>query len=254
VTDADLVLGRIPVESVFPDVGRLDIDGARAALAGAGATANDVVTVVDAAMVEAVRAVTVARGVDPRSLALVAFGGAGPLHACAIAEALEMDAVIVPARAGALSAVGLLAAPDQRDLVQSWADPHDHRTLNAARDALAAEAVRRLGAPDPRVETWIDCRYAGQSHEITVTSVDAFHAEHERRNGYRRPHDRVEVTALRARASSPSTIDPTSLPPIGDRRAVDGPAVVSEADCTIWIPDGWRADVAAAGAYVMRRR
>jgi N-methylhydantoinase A/oxoprolinase/acetone carboxylase beta subunit len=254
VTDADLVLGRIPIESVFPDVGSLDIDGALAALAAVGVTADDVVTVVDAAMVEAVRAVTVARGVDPRSLALVAFGGAGPLHACAIAEALEMDAVIVPARAGALSAVGLLAAPDQRDIVQSWADPNDHRTLDAARDALAAEAARRLASPEPNVETWVDCRYAGQSHEITVASVDAFHAEHERRNGYRRPHDRVEVTALRARASIPSTIDPTALPPIGDRRAVDGPAVVSEADCTIWIPGGWRAEVAGAGAYVMRRR
>jgi N-methylhydantoinase A/oxoprolinase/acetone carboxylase beta subunit len=254
VTDADLVLGRIPVESVFPDVGRLDIDGARVALAAVGATATDVVTVVDAAMVEAVRAVTVARGVDPKSLALVAFGGAGPLHACAIAEALELDAVIVPARAGALSAVGLLAAPDQRDLVHSWADPHDHRTLATARDALATEAVRRLAAPHPHVETWIDCRYAGQSHEITVSSVDAFHAEHERRNGYRRPHDRVEVTALRARASTPSTIDPTALPPMGDRRAVDGPAVVSEPDCTIWIAGGWRAEVAAGGAYVMRRR
>jgi N-methylhydantoinase A/oxoprolinase/acetone carboxylase beta subunit len=219
-----------------------------------GTTANDVVTVVDAAMVEAVRAVTVARGVDPRSLALVAFGGAGPLHACALAEALEMDAVIVPARAGALSAVGLLAAPDQRDLVQSWADPNDHAGLDAARDSLAAEAAARLREPDAHVETWIDCRYAGQSHEITVTSVDAFHAEHERRNGYRRPHDRVEVTALRARASTPSTIDPTGLPPIGDRRPVDGPCVVTEPDCTIWIPDGWHAEVAGAGAYVVKRR
>jgi N-methylhydantoinase A/oxoprolinase/acetone carboxylase beta subunit len=254
VTDADLVLGRIPIESVFPDVGRLDVDGARRALVAVGATANDVVTVVDAAMVEAVRAVTVGRGVDPRSVALVAFGGAGPLHACAIAEALGMEAVIVPARAGALSAVGLLAAPDQRDLVQSWAYPFEHGTLETARDALAADAVRQLAATRPDVETWIDCRYAGQSHEITVMSVDAFHAEHERRNGYRRAHDRVEVTALRARASSPSTIDPTALPPMGDRRGVDGPAVVSETDCTIWIPAGWRAEVAAAGAYVVRRR
>jgi N-methylhydantoinase A/oxoprolinase/acetone carboxylase beta subunit len=254
VTDADLVLGRIPVESVFPDVGALDIEGARDALAEVGTTADDVVTVVDAAMVEAVRAVTVARGVDPRSLALVAFGGAGPLHACALAEALDMEAVIVPARAGALSAVGLLAAPDQRDLVRSWADPNDHASLDAARDALGSEAARIVGAPDPHIETWIDCRYAGQSHEITVTSVGDFHAEHERRNGYRRPDDRVEVTALRARASTPSTIDPTALPPIGERRPLDGPVVVSEPDCTIWIPAGWHAEVAAAGAYVVRRR
>jgi N-methylhydantoinase A/oxoprolinase/acetone carboxylase beta subunit len=250
VTDANLLLGRLPSE--LPGGLVLDREAAERALDGIDPAA--VIDVVNAEMLRAVRVVSVERGHDPREFALVAFGGAGPLHACAIAEALGMDAVIVPARAGALSAVGLLAAPDQRDLVQSWADPNDHRNLESARAALSAEAVRRLAAPRPDLETWIDCRYAGQSHEITVTSIDAFHAEHERRNGYRRPHDRVEVTALRARASSPSTIDPTALPPLGDRRAVDGPAVVSEPDCTIWIPASWRADVAAGGAYVVRRR
>ena len=84
------------------------------------------VTVVDATMAQALRAVSVERGVDPRGLALVAFGGAGPLHACALADALGMAAVIVPARAGVLSAVGLLAAPAQRDLVRSWPTPLDH--------------------------------------------------------------------------------------------------------------------------------
>ena len=111
VTDADLVLGRIPADATLGDLGRLDVDAARAALDAAGVSAEGVVAVVDAAMERAVRAVTVERGVDPSELALVAFGGAGPLHACAVAEALGMAAVVVPPRAGVLSAVGLLCSP-----------------------------------------------------------------------------------------------------------------------------------------------
>ncbi len=110
VTDADLVLGRIPPDAALPGLGRLDRGAAVAALEGAGLSAQDVVAVVDAAMVEALRAVSVRQGVDPRELALVAFGGAGPLHACALAEALGMAAVVVPARAGVFSAVGLVDA------------------------------------------------------------------------------------------------------------------------------------------------
>ena len=105
VTDADLVLGRIPADSAFPDLGRLDVAAARRALERAGVTAVGVVRVVDAAMERAVRVVTVERGVDPRDLALVAFGGAGPLHACAIADALGMRAVIIPPTVGTWLAV-----------------------------------------------------------------------------------------------------------------------------------------------------
>ena len=110
VTDANLVAGRLDPQAELPGIGPLDREAARRALASAGVSADDVLTVVDAAMEEAVRAASVAQGVDPTGLALVAFGGAGPLHACAIADALGMAAVVVPARAGVLSAVGCLAA------------------------------------------------------------------------------------------------------------------------------------------------
>jgi N-methylhydantoinase A/oxoprolinase/acetone carboxylase beta subunit len=106
VTDADLVLGSIPAAAAFPGLGGLDIDAARTALDGAGVDAGGVVAVVDAGMEQALRHVSVARGIDPRELALVAFGGAGPLYACALAEALDIPVVIVPPRAGVLSAVG----------------------------------------------------------------------------------------------------------------------------------------------------
>ena len=110
VTDANLVAGHIPPAAAFGGL-TLDRAAAAAALDAAGVTADGVLAVVDANMEQALRAVSVERGVDPRGLALVAFGGAGPLHACALADALGMPAVVVPARAGVLSAVGLLTAP-----------------------------------------------------------------------------------------------------------------------------------------------
>ncbi len=150
VTDADLVAGRIPVAAAFPGLGALDRSAAEHALDDAGVSAEGVLAVVDAAMEAAIRVVTVERGVDPRGLALVAFGGAGPLHACALADALEMEAVVVPARAGVLSAVGILGAPLQVDLVRSVADPLDHPAARLLSDELWHEArdllFRQLGA------------------------------------------------------------------------------------------------------------
>jgi N-methylhydantoinase A/oxoprolinase/acetone carboxylase beta subunit len=247
VTDADLVLGRIPATTAFSDLGPLDVDAARAALERANVTAEGVVLVVDAAMEEAVRAVTVARGVDPRDLALVAFGGAGPLHACAVADALGMRAVIVPPRAGVFSAVGLLCAPQQREVVHSLGE----RSLDEARARVAAEARALVGA-DAVVETAVDCRYVGQSHELTVPAVDDFPAEHERRNGHARPGAPIEVVAVRARAAIAAPLRITDLPAV-ERAAVTGPAVVAEPDCTVWIPAGWRAEPRALGAWVLER-
>ncbi|MEA2973785.1 MAG: N-methylhydantoinase [Actinomycetota bacterium] len=255
VTDADLVLGRIPVDATFGDLGRLDVDAAREALDAAGVTAEGVVAVVDAAMERAVRAVTVERGVDPSGLALVAFGGAGPLHACAVAESLGMAAVVVPPRAGVLSAVGLLCSPRQRDLVRSWPTPADHAGLAEAAAALADEARRAVGGgEDVTVTTAVDCRYAGQSHELTVPSPDDFPAEHRRRNGYARPDAPVEVVAVRARARRPPPLAISDLPPpTTDRRPTAGPVVIVEPDCTVWIPDGWTATVADDGSWVLGR-
>ncbi len=261
VTDADLVAGRIPAEAAFGGLA-LDRAAAEAALAGAGVTADGVLAVVDANMERALRAVSIERGVDPRGLALVAFGGAGPLHACALADALGMPAVVVPARAGVLSAVGLLTAPRRRDLVRSWPTPDDHDGLDAALAALADEARSLVAGgatadvvAEVTVETAVDCRYRGQSHELTVPTVAAFHDEHRRRNGYARPDDPVEVIALRAVASRPPALAGDDLPaPARLPRGPDsGPAVIAEPDCTIWVADGWRAEAGAAGALVLRR-
>jgi N-methylhydantoinase A/oxoprolinase/acetone carboxylase beta subunit len=292
VTDANLVAGRIPAEAAFGSLA-LDRSAARAALDRAGVTAEGVLAVVDANMERALRAVSIERGVDPGGLALVAFGGAGPLHACALAGALGMPVVVVPGRAGVLSAVGLLTAPRRRDLVRSWPTPDDHRDLEAALATLAdraralvaggdgsgpgdsveadvagavgaAGAARVVGAADVslapgamdvEVTTALDCRYRGQSHELTVPSVAAFHDEHRRRNGYARPGDRVEVVALRAAAVRPPAVAADDLPPpIGAVAApVAGPAVVAQPDCTVWVAEGWVARPGVAGALVLER-
>jgi N-methylhydantoinase A/oxoprolinase/acetone carboxylase beta subunit len=256
VTDADLVAGRIPAGAAFGGL-RLDPAAASAALARAGVTAEGVIAVVDANMERALRAVSVERGVDPGGLALVAFGGAGPLHACALADALAMPAVVVPTRAGVASAVGLLTAPRRRDLVRSWPTPDDHTGLVEALAALADEAVALVGVggtPGAEVETALDCRYPGQSHELTVPSVDAFHDEHRRRNGYARPDEPVEVVALRAIATLPPVVDAVDLPvPPRLDGPVTGPTVIAEPDCTIWVADGWAARAGEGGAIVLRR-
>ena len=250
VTDADLLAGRIPVGTSFGGLA-LDRDAARRAMERAGLRAEGVLRVVDAGMERALRTVSVARGVDPRGLALVAFGGAGPLHACALAEALDMAAVIVPARAGVLSAVGLLTAPMQRDLVQSWPRPQDHTGLEPALSQLAARAAALVG-PGAATTTAVDCRYAGQSHELTVPTVGDFHAAHRLRNGFDRADIVIEVVALRATAAIPSVLDQADLP-APDRPAVLGPGSVAEPDCTIWIPAGWSGEPGAAGSLVLRR-
>ena len=251
VTDADLVAGRIPAGHGFPGLGALDVDAATAALDSAGVTAEGVITVVDAAMEEAVRAVTVARGVDPRELALVAFGGAGRLRACAVAVALGVPAVIVAPRAGVFSAVGLLESPRSRELVRTWTGAPTGDAIDSALHLLALEARRHVG-DDAVVETALDCRYVGQSHEIRVPTVDAFAAAHLARNGYERPDDPVEVVAIRARAASPAPLSLTDLP-APERAPVIGPTVVAEADCTVFVPDGWAGESGPLGGLVLRR-
>jgi N-methylhydantoinase A/oxoprolinase/acetone carboxylase beta subunit len=250
VTDADVVLGRIPPEQELPGLGRLDVAAAQRALDDAGVTAEGVVSVVDAAMARAVRVVTVEQGVDPRDLALLAFGGAGPLHACAVADELGMHTVVVPARAGVFSALGILCAPEQRELVESWPTPASRDGLTNARASLAARATALL--PEGEVEEWLDCRYVGQSHELTVLEVDDFPAVHAQRNGYARPGVAVEIVALRARVTCAAPLAVTDLPE-PRRASARGPVVVAEPDCTMWVPDGWRATPGPAGAWLVQR-
>src|SRR5207302_4820075 len=156
VTDANLLLGRLPERLARG----LELDREAAERALGHIDPAHVVDVVNAEMLRALRVVTVERGHDPRGLALVAFGGAGPLHACALAEELEIRTVLVPEAAGVLSALGLVASDERRDRVRSLVVPLEE-------------------AGELPVEGEADLRYRGQSFELTVALggdlADAFH-------------------------------------------------------------------------------
>jgi len=185
-------------------------------------------------MLRALRVVSVERGHDPRDFALVAYGGAGPLHACALAEELGMEAVLVPAAAGVLSALGLAAGDERRDRVVSH--------------------VRPLGEVDDLpAEGEADLRYRGQSFELTVPLGDElaerFHRAHEERYGYADRGREVELVAVRTAEVVPG---PELELPSGEPERASGPALVELDGSTLWIPPGWEGARDGAGWVVTR--
>ncbi len=217
VTDANLLLGRLPGE--LPGGLALDRDAAAAALDGIDPAA--VVEVVNAEMLRALRVVSVERGHDPREFALVAYGGAGPLHACALAEELGVEAVLVPAAAGVLSALGLAAGDERRDRVVSHVRP-------------LAEAG------DLPAEGEADLRYRGQSFELTVALggdlAERYHRAHEERYGYADRGREVELVAVRTAEVAPG---PDLELPSEEPEHLSGPALLELDGSTLWIPPGW---------------
>ncbi len=222
VTDAQLLLNRIP-----PDVGlgggepldrraaeRAGREVARALGVGLRELAAAVIRLADAAMERAIRRVTLEDGVDPRPFTLCAFGGAGPLHAAALARALGMRSVLVPLDPGCLSAVGMMEAPAVRELARTVALPaipadRARRRLAAdlVEDGLAAMASEGFRRREVKLGLHLDLRYRGQSHEIAVPdSADPearFHEVHEVRHGFSLRGTPVELVAVRVRLSGP---------------------------------------------------
>jgi N-methylhydantoinase A len=232
VTDANLLLDRLPVRLA----GGLELDRDAAERALDGIDPADVIEVVNAEMLRALRVVSVERGHDPRDFALVAFGGAGPLHACALAEDLGCAKVLVPEEAGVLSALGLVASDERRD----------HVTAHVRPVTEVAELPREGEA---------DLRYRGQSFELTVALggdvTEAFHRAHEERYGYADRDRVVELVAVR-------TADVVPGPRV-DLRAtainrVLGPKVLELPGATCWVPDGWSGATDEHGTLVLERR
>jgi N-methylhydantoinase A len=232
VTDANLLLERLPDR--LPGGLELDREAAERALGRIDPAA--VVEAVDAEMLRALRVVSVERGHDPREFALVAFGGAGPLHACALAEELEIRTVLVPAAAGVLSALGLVASAERRDSVRSYLVPL----------AEAGELPREGEA---------DLRYRGQSFELTVPLGDrlaeTFHRAHEERYGYADRAREIELVAVRTAEIRPAPA--FDLPP-GESLELAGPAVVELEGATCWLPRGWAGATDRFGTLVLARR
>jgi len=222
VTDANLLLGRLPPTRFLGGDFTLDLDRTRRVTQewlkkqGSNLTlekfAAGVIRVVNATMEKAIRVVSIERGRDPRHFALVAFGGAGGLHACALAEALSIPQVIVPALPGALSALGILASDVVKDYSRTvlWRISGKVPAQQLNREFSILE---RTAANDFRREAWqgrphynrsVDMRYRGQGYELNIpftkNLLRDFHQEHHRRYGYTHPNREVELVTLRLRA------------------------------------------------------
>ncbi|HSC02562.1 MAG TPA: hydantoinase/oxoprolinase family protein [Solirubrobacteraceae bacterium] len=209
VTDAHVVLGRIDPDRFLDGHMRLDVAAARTAVArlseqlglGLAEAAEGTITIANANMARAIRSRTVEKGHDPREFALVAFGGAGPLHAAEVAESLGIPEVIVPPHPGITSASGLLTSDlkyDQMQTVFMVQGAVDSARLNDGLVDLEGqlrEWLRRDGVADEDIEVarMLDCRYAGQGYELRLVlgngrfseaDLDRFHALHEREYGH----------------------------------------------------------------------
>ncbi|HZQ95399.1 MAG TPA: hydantoinase/oxoprolinase family protein, partial [Candidatus Sulfotelmatobacter sp.] len=221
VTDANLLLGRLQPERFLGGDFRLDLERTRRLtqewLKNQGSNlslekfAAGVIQVVNATMEKAIRVVSIERGRDPRNFALVAFGGAGGLHACALAEALRIPRVIVPALPGALSALGILASDVVKDYSRTilW---RASGKIPQKRLAREFEILEKSARTDFRAESWrgsprfhrsVDVRYRGQGYELntpfTPNLLTDFQQEHQRRYGYTHPHREIELVTLRLR-------------------------------------------------------
>ncbi len=229
VTDAHVVLGRLRPEQQLGGTVSLDVLRAKAAIAtlaepfgSTEAAAQAVIDVVNANMARALRVISVERGHDPARFTLVAFGGAGPLHACELADAVGIPQVLIPSAPGVLSAAGMLIADITRDAERGLhlaIDPADAGAVPPLDEAFAAverQATEAIGEDGYRsgvaVEFAADLRYRGQSHELTVRlpagcdaeSVrEAFHAAHRERFGFDSADVPVEVVIARAKARHP---------------------------------------------------
>ncbi|MHB8539407.1 MAG: hydantoinase/oxoprolinase family protein [Candidatus Acidiferrales bacterium] len=221
VTDAHLVLGRIVPEGFLGGDFRLDLERAQEWMTRARGTmrtmaqfAQGILDVVETNMEKAIRVISIERGHDPRDYALVAFGGAGGLHACGLAEALEIPCVLIPKFPGGLSALGILRADVVKDFSKTILLPVGSARAASATlrsefvkiEKQAVSAMRQEGfhGRQMEIERLLDMRYIGQAYELSVPAegdfVRSFHRAHEKRYGYADTERAVEIVNVRARA------------------------------------------------------
>ena len=295
VTDANLLLGYLAEGSTLAGGVRLDPAAASAAVSGLASdigldgleTAEGIVRVANQEMTRALRVVTVERGIDPRGFALMPFGGAGPMHAAALAEELDIGRILCPRTSGVLSALGLIASERRRDLTQtvllSGAGLTDEALAQEVRRLLSAAGAGLKGAR-PRVE--YAARYRGQAFELRVPGgpepdvaelAERFAAAHEERYGYRDEDGEIEVVDIHAAMIEPG-MEPKPAAAeegtlvISRRRArfggewmdtqvlsgeppgghsCEGPAIFELPEATLVVPPGWSTQVDGHGTIVM---
>jgi N-methylhydantoinase A len=297
VTDANLLLGFLAPDSALAGGVELDREAARRSVATLAEelemdeveTAEGIVRVANQEMVRALRVVTVERGVDPRGFALLPFGGAGPMHAAALAEELEISRIVCPRASGVLSALGLIAAGRRRDTA---------RTVLLSRDQMTADRLKGLveelaaiageGLQGAELDVVYELRYRGQAFELPIPGspdpdpdelAEDFAREHESRYGYRDPEGQLELVTIRVAAVVPGprpepraaagedlregtrearfggewlTTSAIRGEPAAGFRA-EGPAVFELPEATLVLPRGWAASVDEAGTITAER-
>jgi len=289
VTDANLVLGRLRPEAFLGGRMVLDVVAAERAIGRLGAamgldiqtTALGILRVADEHMIQALRVISVRRGLDPRDYSLMSFGGAGGLHVCALAEALGMRRVLVPVHAGVLSALGMLVTPPGRLLTRTWLgrlDACSEREIEQRLAALTAEAITALtreGLDPTELHTVasLDLRYLGQSYTLNLgwegkaATAAAFHRRHRERYGHRLELP-IELVNLQVRVTGRPLV--STLTRVGDEgtetsvrqmmvagceepvpvlprsalatiSSLPGPALILDRVSTTWLAAGWTA-------------
>ena len=296
VTDANLFLGYLADGAELGGEVVLRRDLSERTLASLGnelgldveETALGILRVADAEMVRALRVISVERGLDPRDFALLAFGGAGGMHACSLAEELGIETVLVPRAGGVLSALGLAISDLRRDYVSpflSGLEGVEEEEFERRFSDMEKTAAGDLDGPEHTRRA--DLRYGGQSFEITVDAgsfaklEDRFHAAHEQRYGYRMDEETVELVNLRLISTVPvekpelREPQPEDEARAGEREAnfdgewlsvavldrekmgegseVAGPAIVEFKESTCVVRPGWRGTVDGVGTLVLER-
>ncbi len=302
VTDANLLLGRLRPDRFLGGEFALDLDRTRKIVRqwlkenhsslSLEAFAEGVVRVVNANMERALRVVSIERGYDPREFALVAFGGAGALHACELADALSIPSVLVPALPGALSALGILASDVVKDFSRTlvWNVAQLPKTqldaeFRALEDRARQEFAKEQWEGKPHLRRSVDLRYRGQGFELnllyTPGVVPDFHAEHQRRYGYSHPGRELEVVTVRLRATiaapkvnlkpaaehgqataekarvifAAKSVNTAILDraSLATNQTFRGPAIITEYSATTVVPPGWNGRIDKAGNLLLTR-
>jgi N-methylhydantoinase A len=300
VTDANLLLGYLATDAPLAGGVELDRDASERAVQGLAQElelepadcAEGIIRVANAEMVRALRVVTVQRGIDPRRYALLAFGGAGPLHAAKIADELGISKIVCPRASGVLAALGLVVSPRRRDVQRSVFLTGSSLTEEAVADLVAnlgEQARSELGEDQVELSAVYELRYRGQAFELAVEADlkpspedlrERFEVQHEDRYGYRDDDQELELVTIRVSAQLAGA--EVALGASGSeqelirgrRRArvdgeqvelqvlrgepepgteVRGPMVVELPESTLLIPEGWAGGVDAHGTITVER-
>ncbi len=299
VTDANLLLGYLDPDAPLAGGVELDRDAAQRAVQSLAGEleldplgcAEGIIRVANAEMVRALRVVTVERGIDPRRYALLAFGGAGGLHAAAIADELGIDRIVCPRASGVLAALGLVVSPRRRDAQRSVFLSGNDLTAEAVADLVAElgeQARDELDAYEAELRAVYELRYRGQAFELPISAGlkpsaaqlrDAFERIHEERYGYRDGDQELELVTIRVTATVAGA-EVQLAAPTGGRESrgrrpariggaavelevirgdprpgteISGPAVVELPESTLLVPPSWSATVDGQGTIDLSR-